>query len=65
MSQQVHEMEQAENNGSEFDVAVVGMAARFPGADDLEAFWRNLRGGVESITFFAPDELRAAGFPTS
>jgi acyl transferase domain-containing protein len=49
--------------GHEFDVAVVGMAGRFPGADDLETFWSNLRGGVESITFFSDDELRAAGFP--
>ena len=49
--------------GHEFDVAVVGMAGRFPGADDLEAFWRNLRDGVESITVFSDDELRAAGFP--
>ncbi|MFL5383055.1 MAG: beta-ketoacyl synthase N-terminal-like domain-containing protein [Longimicrobiaceae bacterium] len=49
--------------GHEFDVAVVGMAGRFPGADDLETFWRNLRDGVESITFFSEAELRAAGFP--
>ena len=25
--------------GRDFDVAVVGMAGRFPGADDVEAFW--------------------------
>ena len=39
------------------DVAVVGMAGRFPGAPDVETFWENLRGGVESITFFSEDEL--------
>ncbi|HEX5723931.1 MAG TPA: type I polyketide synthase, partial [Longimicrobiaceae bacterium] len=50
---------------SEFDVAVVGMAGRFPGADDLERFWSNLREGVESITHFTVDELRAAGVPES
>ncbi|MEU5809425.1 amino acid adenylation domain-containing protein [Streptomyces sp. NPDC047718] len=44
-------------------VAVVGMAVRLPGASDLEAFRENLRGGVESITFFTDDELRAAGVP--
>ena len=43
------------------EVAVVGMAGRFPGADDLQAFWRNLREGVESISFFTRDELLAAG----
>ena len=47
--------------GRDFDVAVVGMAGRFPGADDLEEFWSNLRGGVESVTHFGEDELRAAG----
>ena len=43
------------------EVAVVGMAARFPGADDLHAFWRNLRDGVESIAFFTREQLREAG----
>ncbi|HSF40807.1 MAG TPA: amino acid adenylation domain-containing protein, partial [Thermoanaerobaculia bacterium] len=45
------------------EVAVVGMAGRFPGAPDLAAFWRNLRGGVESISFFSEEELLAAGVP--
>nr|AFU82614.1 mixed NRPS PKS [Streptomyces sp. K01-0509] len=39
------------------DIAVIGMAGRFPGADDLEAFWRNLRDGVESVTPLSPEEL--------
>ena len=43
------------------DIAIIGMACRFPGADNLEAFWRNLRDGVESITFFSEQELLAAG----
>ncbi len=42
-------------------VAIVGMAGRFPGAGDVEAFWRNLRDGVESIRAFSDAELRAAG----
>ncbi|HZF14229.1 MAG TPA: type I polyketide synthase [Thermoanaerobaculia bacterium] len=42
-------------------VAVVGMAGRFPGAQDVEELWRNLRGGVESIRFFTPEELIGAG----
>ncbi|HEU4453750.1 MAG TPA: type I polyketide synthase, partial [Longimicrobium sp.] len=57
---------EAENEGEEYaapDVAVIGMAGRFPGADGVEAFWRNLREGVESITFFTDEELRAAGVP--
>jgi acyl transferase domain-containing protein len=42
-------------------IAVVGLACRFPGAPDPEAFWRNLREGVESISFFSREELRASG----
>ncbi|WP_169807624.1 type I polyketide synthase [Herbidospora mongoliensis] len=42
-------------------IAIVGMAGRFPGAGDVDAFWRNLHDGVESISFFTPEELRAAG----
>src|SRR6185295_20418850 len=42
-------------------IAIVGLAGRFPQADDVLAFWRNLRDGVESIRFFTESELRAAG----
>ncbi|MEW6304921.1 MAG: aminotransferase class III-fold pyridoxal phosphate-dependent enzyme, partial [Verrucomicrobiota bacterium] len=42
-------------------IAIIGMACRFPGARNVEAFWENLKGGLESITFFTPDELVAAG----
>ena len=43
------------------DVAVVGMACRFPGAPSPDAFWRNLCDGVESVTFFSDEELIDAG----
>lgn len=43
------------------DVAIVGMAGRFPGARDLAEFWSNLRDGVESIVALADAELTAAG----
>lgn len=45
------------------EIAIVGMAGRFPGAETLEGFWRNLRDGVESVTSFTRDELRARGVP--
>ncbi|MBP8807637.1 MAG: amino acid adenylation domain-containing protein [Kofleriaceae bacterium] len=38
-------------------IAIVGMAGRFPGAVDVPALWRNLCDGVESIRYFAPDQL--------
>lgn len=31
-------------------IAVIGTAARFPGADDVEEFWTNLVDGVESVS---------------
>ena len=43
------------------DIAIVGMAAHFPGAEDIHAFWSNLRDGVESITVLDEDALLAAG----
>jgi len=47
------------------EIAIVGMAGRFPGADDVDAFWRNIRDGVESIQRFSDEELRARGVPQS
>ncbi|MEZ5320448.1 MAG: polyketide synthase, partial [Vicinamibacterales bacterium] len=44
-------------------IAVIGMAGRFPASPDLDAFWRNLRDGVECLTRFSDDELAAAGVP--
>ncbi len=44
-------------------VAIIGMGLRVPGANTPDAFWRNLRDGVGSISCFTPDELRAAGVP--
>ncbi len=38
-------------------IAIIAMAGRFPGANDAETFWQNLRDGKETITFFAPDEI--------
>ncbi len=42
-------------------IAVVGMAARVPGAADLTEFWRNLVDGVESVTPAGREELLARG----
>lgn len=41
----------------ESDIAIIGMSCRFPGAMDVDAFWQNLRDGVESISFFSDEEL--------
>ena len=42
-------------------IAIIGMAGRFPGAKNIEAFWQNLRDGVESVSVFTDEDLIAAG----
>ena len=46
---------------TENDIAIVGMAARLPGAKTIDAYWKNLIGGVESVRFFTDEELLARG----
>ena len=55
------ESEGDESGGGLQGIAIVGLAVRFPGAPDAGRFWENLCAGVESITFFDREELRAAG----
>ena len=52
-------------------VAIIGLAGRFPGAQNVEEFWENLIEGRETLSFFsdeeldpaAPDEMAARGQP--
>ncbi|HXM55358.1 MAG TPA: type I polyketide synthase, partial [Candidatus Dormibacteraeota bacterium] len=44
-------------------IAVTGMAGRFPGAADCEAFWHALCAGVDAVRTFTREELAAAGVP--
>jgi len=43
--------------GSSADIAVIGMAGRFPGSDTIEELWENLRDGKETISLFTKEEL--------
>ncbi|WP_278262535.1 non-ribosomal peptide synthetase/type I polyketide synthase [Nocardia sp. AG03] len=43
------------------DIAVVGLAGRFPGAPDIETYWHNLCSGVESIRPLSREQLLAEG----
>lgn len=43
------------------DIAVIGMSVKVPGASNIDAFWKNLTEGVESIQRFTEEELRASG----
>jgi amino acid adenylation domain-containing protein len=43
------------------EIAIIGMAGRFPGAQDINEFWSNLTQGIESISFFRDDEINTTG----
>ncbi|MGE5341854.1 MAG: SDR family NAD(P)-dependent oxidoreductase [Candidatus Omnitrophota bacterium] len=43
------------------EVAIIGLAGRFPGAPDIDAFRNNLKNGVESIYVFNDEELDELG----
>src|ERR1700741_3668457 len=54
-------MKNAAGNEHAGEIAIVGMAGRFPGARNIDEFWANLRDGVETISFYTAEELLAAG----
>jgi amino acid adenylation domain-containing protein len=47
------------------EIAIIGMAFRFPGASDLTTFWANLMAGIDSVRRFDPAALRQAGAPAA
>ncbi|GJD16866.1 beta-ketoacyl synthase [Rivularia sp. IAM M-261] len=49
------------SNKTGLEIAVIGISGCFPKAKNLEQFWQNLRDGVESIHFFADQELKDLG----
>lgn len=46
----------AETNASS-KIAIIGMACRFPGADNVEQYWNNLINEREAISFLSQEEL--------
>ena len=45
------------------EIAVIGMAGRFPGSSNLLEFWQHLSAGDELITFFSEEDLKEGGVP--
>ena len=45
------------------EIAIVGMAFRFPGASDCETFWADLMAGADRVRRPDAGELEAAGAP--
>lgn len=46
-------------------VAIIGMACRFPGANNPEQFWQTIVEGVEAIRHFSDSELSERGVASS
>lgn len=53
----------SEMNGME--IAIIGMAVRFPQSRTLHEFWHNIVQGKECVTFFSEEELLAEGVEQS
>ncbi|MGI9594943.1 MAG: type I polyketide synthase, partial [Acidimicrobiales bacterium] len=51
----------AESQYSDFDIAIIGMAGRFPKARNLDDYWRNLVDGTDCVTWFTREELAESG----
>jgi phthiocerol/phenolphthiocerol synthesis type-I polyketide synthase E len=49
--------DQASENIAALDIAIIGIGLRFPGANDAQSFWINLRDGIESICSLSDDDL--------
>ncbi len=58
-------MSYAENYDARSGIAIIGIAGRFPGARTVNEFWHNLQAGVESISFFAHEELEFSRLESS
>ena len=48
------------DNITSSDIAIIGMAGRFPGSDTIDELWENLRDGKETISLFTKEELDAS-----
>ena len=51
MQARIDALEQRDQQG----IALIGMACRFPGAEDLDAFWQLLKNGVDAISEVPPE----------
>lgn len=40
------------------DIAIIGAACRFPGATNMEEYWKNLENGIESIRILNAEEVK-------
>jgi acyl transferase domain-containing protein len=51
----------AAGNLTGLEIAVIGMAGKFPGASNIDEFWEVLEKGRETITFLTEQDLKEMG----
>lgn len=49
------------NKYTGLEIAIIGMAGKFPGAKNINEFWENLKNKRECVTHFSDEELAARG----
>jgi polyketide synthase PksN len=54
-SKPVPQQQQPDTRSGALDIAIIGVAGRYPQADNLQEFWDNLRGGKDCITEIPSD----------
>ncbi len=50
-------MQKENNERNGFEIAILGMSGKFPGAKNTDELWENLKNGVFSIDFFTKEEV--------
>jgi amino acid adenylation domain-containing protein len=56
-AKKVHASQLKPSAGTSSDIAVIGMAGRFPGAGSIDELWHVLSQGIETVRFFTDSEL--------
>ncbi len=56
-SQSVNIKSTYKSNYQSEDIAIIGMAGKFPGAPDIDSLWEILKQGKETIKFFSKEEI--------
>ena len=51
----------SENKYTGFEIAVIGIACRVPGASNWREYWNNLKNNIESVKFLSEEELYELG----
>ncbi len=49
------------STNSAFDIAIIGMAGRFPKAKNIREYWENLKNGRECFTQLSDEQIIASG----